>query len=156
MPLDEVNRQIITMMAQDARIPLAKVAERLSLSTAAIHQRFRRLQDQGYLKGTRLELDWDLLGLPVSALIFLAVSDGTNLSVAATSVAAVPNVVSVSSVTGEFDLMAEVRARSSAHLGELLDDIRGHVPGRSRTVLVLKTFVEGRLPPLGDDPIARQ
>lgn len=137
-------------------MPLAQLAKNLGLSTASVHQRYRRLRDQGYITGSRIEVDLERLGLPVAALIFLAVSDGTSLATAAGAVTAVPFVVAVSSVTGEFDLMAEVRARSSAHLGELLDDIRALVPGRTRTVLMLNSFVEGRMPPLDSDPDGRQ
>lgn len=156
MPLDEINLRIISTLRADARTPLAQIAKTLGLSTATVHQRYKRLRAQGYITGSRIEVDWERLGLPVTALIFLAVSDGTNLATAAAAASAVPHVVSVSSVTGEFDLMAEVRAKSSGHLGELLDDIRAKVPGRTRTVLVLNSFVEGRVPPLDGDLEGRQ
>jgi DNA-binding Lrp family transcriptional regulator len=52
-------------------------------------------------------------------------------------------------VTGEFDLLLTVRARSSQHLGEVLEEIRRTTPGRSRTIVVLATYFEGRMPPLG-------
>ena len=47
-----------------------------------------------------------------------------------------------------FDLLLIVRARSSEHLGQLLDEIRNHAPGRSRTIVVLNSYFEGRVPPI--------
>ena len=51
----------------------------------------------------------------------------------------------------EFDMMLVVRAHTSTHLGDVLEDIRAAVPARTRTVIVLSTFFEGRIPPIDDD-----
>ena len=60
----------------------------------------------------------------------------------------IPYVMSCFAITGEFDLMLVIRARSSQHLGEILEDLRNQGLGRSRTVVVLNTFFEYRTPPI--------
>jgi DNA-binding Lrp family transcriptional regulator len=58
-------------------------------------------------------------------------------------------------ITGEFDLMIVVRARSSAHLGDIIEQLRTIAPIRTRTTVVLNTFFEGRFPPLdGTDRVS--
>jgi hypothetical protein len=59
-----------------------------------------------------------------------------------------PVVRLVPPITGGFDLLVMVRARSSNHLGELLEEIRQHAPGHTRAIVVLATYFEGRLPTL--------
>ena len=61
---------------------------------------------------------------------------------------AIPYIESCFGVSGEFDLLLVVRATSSMHLGEILDEMRTIAPGTSRTVVVLNTYFEGRIPPL--------
>ena len=61
---------------------------------------------------------------------------------------AIPEIQNCYASTGEFDLILTVRARSSDHLGQLLSDIRKVAPGRSRTIVVLATFFDGRVPPV--------
>ncbi|NNF63541.1 MAG: AsnC family transcriptional regulator, partial [Acidimicrobiia bacterium] len=63
MPLDEINLRIISALGRDARMPLAQLAKTLGLSTASVHQRYKRLVDQGYITGSRIEVDWERLGL---------------------------------------------------------------------------------------------
>jgi DNA-binding Lrp family transcriptional regulator len=57
-------------------------------------------------------------------------------------------VMSAAAVTGEFDLLLHIRARSSSHLGEILDEVRRISPGPSRTLVTLTTYLSGQTPPL--------
>lgn len=146
--MDDLDVTIIHHLASDARTPLARIADAVGVSTATIHQRVRRLRDRGVIRGYRLDVDWDALGLPVSAVVSLQVGDAVGLGTTASELSEVPWVESCAAVTGEFDLMAVVRARSSSHLGEVLDDLRRRIPGASRTVVVLTSYFSDRLLPL--------
>ena len=105
-------------------------------------------EEQGVIAGSRLVIDWEQVGLPVIAIVSLAVTTPGPLEEAAASVAEIPWIQNCFSVTGEFDLLMVIRARSSDHLGEILEMLRAAVPGQSRTVVVLSTFFEGRTPPM--------
>lgn len=146
--MDALDRTIVHALAANARTPLAQIAKTAGVSTPTIHQRVRRLHERGVIHGYRLDVDWDALGLPVSAEVSLRVSDTIGLGEAASEVAEIPFIESCHAVTGEFDLLVSIRARSSEHLGEVLDELRRRVPGTSRTVVVLTTYFEQRLLPL--------
>jgi Lrp/AsnC family leucine-responsive transcriptional regulator len=150
--MDALDEKIITHLAEDARMPLAQIAKRLGMATATVHQRVKRLRDQGVLLGTRAILDWDQVGLPIVAMISLQVGAGRSLSAAADELTALPYLQGCFAVTGEFDLMAIVRARSSEHLGSVIEEMRTITRGSTRTTVVLNTFFEGRVPPLGPEP----
>ncbi len=148
IPMDDLDRHIIHALAEDARTPYAQIAKQLGVATATVHQRVRRLRDRGVIRGFRLELDWEAVGLPVSAVISIQSRADTSLREVAEELRAIPYVVSCAAVTGEFDLFATVRARSSEHLGQLVDEIRRTAKGSTRTVIVLTAYFLGVTPPL--------
>ena len=147
--MDSLDRRILTALLPDARRPLSQVAEELGVAPTTLHQRVKRLEERGVVKGSRLILDWDQVGLEVLAVVSVDVG-ARGLADAAGALSAIPWVQSCHAITGEFDIMMIVRARSSAHLGEILEEIREIVPGRSRTGVVLDTFFDGRVPPLSE------
>lgn len=148
--MDTLDHRIVAHLSQDARIPLAQVAKELGVATATVHQRVKRLRERGEIAGSRILLDYEKVGFPVTAVISVGLGTAGSLSEVAGKLEAIPFVQSCYAVTGEFDLMVVVRAHSSSHLGDVLEGIRHIVPGMSRTVIVLSTFFEGRIPPLED------
>ncbi|MDJ0665466.1 MAG: Lrp/AsnC family transcriptional regulator [Acidimicrobiia bacterium] len=146
--MDSLDYQIIEYLAEDGRIPFSQIAERVGKSTATIHQRARRLREQGYIDSISADLNWEALGYPVDASVSIRDNESRGLEILAESLSAIPFVISAEAVTGEFDLMLNVKARSSSHLGVVLDEIRRIAPGPSRTVVTLNTYISGRIPPL--------
>lgn len=146
--MDAVDYQIIGHLAEDGRMPLAQIAERVGKSTATVHQRVRRLRKDGYIDSFTANLNWEALGYPVDAYVSIRDNESRGLEILAESLRAIPFVISAAAVTGEFDLMLHIKARSSSHLGVVLDEIRRIAPGPSRTVVTLTTYISGRTPPL--------
>ena len=148
--IDELDRKIITALTNDARIPYSRVAEDLGVATTTVHQRAKRLAERGVITGSRIKVDWEEIGLGVTALVSVEAPSHRPLAETTEELAAIPYVVNCYTVTGEFDLLLTIRARSAEHLGELLEELRAFVPGRSRTVVVLATHFEGRMPPVAE------
>ena len=147
--MDATDRQIVQSMLKDARRPLAQIADEIGVATSTVHQRVKRLEESGVIRGSRVIVDWTALGYPVLAILSAEVGSG-GLAAAADAFIAVPGVQSCWAITGEFDLMLVVRARSSAHLGEIIEQLRDATPIHTRTTIVLNTYFEGRFPPLDD------
>ena len=150
--MDDLDRRIITILAEDGRTPYRQIAERTGVATTTVHQRVRRLTEQGVIAGTRIIIDWEAVGLPVTALVSVEAPGDLPLADVAESVASIPFVQDCHAVTGEFDLLVTVRARSLDHLGSSVESIRRFAPGRSRTLVVLATYFEGRTPDLPNRP----
>jgi len=146
--MDDVDYQILEFLARDARMPYSQIASAIGKSTATVHQRVKRMRESGLITSLTVDLDWEALGYPVDAFISLRDNESQGLEILATNVEAIPFVVSASAVTGEYDLLLHVKARSSSHLGEVIDEIRRIAPGPSRTVVTLSTYISGRMPPL--------
>ncbi len=137
-------------LAGDGRLPYARIAGELGVATATVHQRVKRLREQGTIRGYGVDLDWRAVGLPVAAIVSIRTSADLGLGDVAAELRTVPYVVGCAAVTGEFDLYAQVRARTPEHLGEIIDEIRRIARGATQTVLVLVQYFVGVTPPLGE------
>ena len=146
--MDDLDRKIIAALTHDGRTPYSRIAEEAGVATTTIHQRVKRLTQNGVITGTRARVDWESVGLPVTAVVSVEAPADRPLGEIAEALRPIPEIQNCYAVTGEFDLMLIVRAQSSGHLGELLDRIRTVAPGPSRTIVVLATYFEGRVPPL--------
>ncbi|MEE8457010.1 MAG: Lrp/AsnC family transcriptional regulator [Acidimicrobiia bacterium] len=146
--MDDLDRKIIAFLTEDGRMPYSRIAEDAGVATTTVHQRVKRLIDNGIITGTRVRVDWEAVGLPVTAVVSIETPSSRPLAAIAEELRAIPYIQNCFSMTGEFDLLLTVRARSSDHLGRILEEIRSYAPGRSRTLVVLATHFEGRVPPV--------
>ncbi len=127
-------------------MPYSRIAERAGVATTTVHQRVKRLTDRGIILGTTVNIDWEAAGLPVTAIVSVEAPYDRPLADIAEELRSIRFIEDCHASTGEFDLILTVRARSSSHLGDVLEDIRQHAPGRSRTIVVLATYFEGQSP----------
>lgn len=146
--MDAVDYQIITHLADDGRMAYAQIANRIGVSTGTVHQRVKRLKEHGYINAFTVDLNWEALGYPVDAFVSIRDNGSDGLAELSDRLRTIPFVRSSAAVTGEFDLLLHIKAKSSSHLGEILDEIRKIAPGPSRTLVTLSTYIAGRIPPL--------
>src|ERR1035438_9131322 len=67
--LDEIGRNLLRALQEDARLSFAELGRRIGLSPAATAERLRRLEEAGVITGYRVEIDREALGLPVLAIV---------------------------------------------------------------------------------------
>ena len=75
--LDAIDRKILGYLIKNARMPFLEIARECGISGAAIHQRVKKLEDAGVIRGSRLEVNPKALGYDVCAIIGIRVSDPT-------------------------------------------------------------------------------
>ena len=146
--MDATDYQIVEFLIRDGRMPYAQIANQIGVSTGTVHQRVKRLRERGYIDSFTVELNWEALGYPVDAFISIRDNESRGLAELSERLRTIPFIKSSAAVTGEFDLLLHIKARSSRHLGEILDEIRQIAPGPSRTVVTLSSYIEGQIPPL--------
>jgi Lrp/AsnC family leucine-responsive transcriptional regulator len=146
--MDAIDYKIVSELVEDGRLAYAQIANRIGVSTATVHQRVKRLREQGLISAFTVDLNWEALGYPVDAFVSIRDTDSHGLAELSARLRSIPFVYSSAAVTGEFDLLLHIKARSSSHLGEVLDEIRQIAPGPSRTVVTLSTYIAGQIPPL--------
>lgn len=120
--MDETGRRLLQELQQDARLSCAELGKRLGLSSPAVADRMRRMQEAGIITGYHTEVDPARLGLPIQAFVRLAmIGGGLSADSAATKAAEIPEVLECYRLTGSDSLMVKVVAVSVDHLAEIID-----------------------------------
>ena len=145
--LEPLDARIASELARDGRCSYTDLAERVGLSVSAVHQRVRRLEQRGVIRGYTAVLDGEQVGLPLTALISLIPIDPAAPDDYATRLADIPGVEDCYSVAGVESYIIKVRVASPAALESLLATLRGSVNVSTRTTVVLSTPFEGRRVP---------
>jgi Lrp/AsnC family leucine-responsive transcriptional regulator len=144
--VEEIDRAIVTALTVDGRLSYTDLAERVGLSVSAAHQRVRRLEQRGVLKGYSARVDFTAVHLPLTAFVAVRPLDPSQADDAPDRLAVLPEIESCYSVAGEDHYLLLVRVRGPLDLERLLQDIRSAANVTTRTTVVLSTPYEGRPP----------
>lgn len=151
--IDATDWQILAILQVEGKATYADIARRVGLSQAAAHERVKKLESRGILRGYRAVVDSAALGMPVTAFIFVSQAGGPRRPDLPALFAEHPNVVECHSIAGDESFMLKVRAADTVELERLINDIRTlKTVERTRTIVGLTTWFEGRpvLPPVED------
>lgn len=140
--LDEIDRRILRVLQTDGRITNRELAERCNLSAAACHDRFRRLQERGYIEGFVALLNPEKLGraLTIFVEVLLDRTTGDIFEEFAAAVRRTPEVIECHMVAGGFDYLIKARVQDMAAYRAFLGDTLVTMPGvrETRTYAVLE------------------
>ncbi|MFB4320298.1 Lrp/AsnC family transcriptional regulator [Actinomadura sp. 21ATH] len=146
--MEEIDRQIMALLADDGRMSFTDLAKETGLSVSAVHQRVRRLQKRGVIKGFTALLDNEQIGLPLTAFVSIKPIDPAAPDDAPERLAGLAAIEACHSVAGEESYILKVRVKSPNELEDLLQQIRAAANVATRTTVVLSTPWENRRPPL--------
>ena len=145
-PLADIDKAIVRELAADGRCSFTDLAERVGLSVSAVHQRVRRLEQRGVLRGYAARLDGDQIGLPLTAFVSLTPIDPAAPDDYPQRLVEIRAIEACYSVAGDESYILKVRVASPAALEELLRQIREAANVSTRTTVVLSTPFEDRPP----------
>jgi Lrp/AsnC family leucine-responsive transcriptional regulator len=146
--LEPLDQAIAKELAADGRCSFTDLAERVGLSVSAVHQRVRRLEQRGVIRGYAARLDGEQIGLPLTALISLTPNDPGAPDDYPQRLDHITQIESCYSVAGDESYILLVRVASPLALEDLLRRIREAAKVSTRTTVVLSTPFEGRSPTL--------
>ena len=146
--MEDLDRQIVRLLAQDGRRSFTDLAKETGLSVSAVHQRVRRLEQRGVLRGYHAAVDPDAIDLPMTAFVSIKPIDPAAPDDAPDRLAHLAAIEACHSVAGDESYILKVRVASPAALEALLQEIRAAANVSTRTTVVLSTPYEGRPPPL--------
>lgn len=144
VPLEPTDQAIARELNSNGRTSFTDLAERVGLSVSAVHQRVRRLEQRGVIKGYTARLDGEQIGLPLTALISLTPNDPAAPDDYPQRLEHIREIESCYSVAGDESYVLLVRVPSPAGLEDLLRRIRESAKVSTRTTVVLSTPFEGR------------
>ncbi len=144
--MEETDQAIIAALATDGRMSYTDLATQVGLSVSAVHQRVRRLEQRGVISGYSAKLNYEAIGLPLTAFVAIRPFDPAQPDDAPERLAHLPEIESCFSVAGEDFYILLVRVKSPTDLERLLQEIRTSANVTTRTTVVLSTPFEQRPP----------
>ncbi len=150
--LDRIDRRILSVLQREGRISNVDLAERVALSPTPCLRRVKRLEEQGVIAGYRAELDRRALGLGMTAFVFVNIERHGPRSTQSFVDAAleIEQIVACHVLTGTYDFLLEVVARSLDDYADMMLERLGGLPGVSglQTCFALRTLKQGPELPL--------
>jgi Lrp/AsnC family transcriptional regulator, leucine-responsive regulatory protein len=144
--MEELDRQIVQLLVKDGRMSYTDLGKATGLSTSAVHQRVRRLEQRGLITGYHAKIDARSLGLGLTAFVSITPIDVAQPDDAPSRLAHLTEIEACHSVAGVESYILKVRVASPDALEHLLQDIRAAANVTTRTTVVLSTFYEDRPP----------
>jgi len=130
--LDETGWRLLQELQQDGRLSYSELGKRVALSSPAVADRMRRMEDAGIIAGYHAEVDTARLGLPVVAIVRLGSIGGQSCQRAVAQVSDIPEVLECYRVTGDDSVVVKVVATSVDHLARIIDQLSLHgIPATS-------------------------
>ncbi|UPK73006.1 Lrp/AsnC family transcriptional regulator [Nocardioidaceae bacterium SCSIO 66511] len=142
--MEDIDRQIVRALTADGRASFTELGKLTGLSTSAVHQRVKRLEQRGVITGYRATIDLEEVGLPLSAFISIRPIDPSQPDDSPERLRDIKEIESCYSVAGEESYILKVRVSSPNDLEELLARIRSVANVATRTTIVLSTPYENR------------
>ncbi len=121
--MDSTDLQLLALLRQDARTPVATLATRLGVSRGTVSNRIHRLEDQGVITGYTVRLRPDAETDRITAWMSITIEGNQTRTVIATLLGE-PGVAGLHDTNGRWDLLAELRAGSLGELAEVLERVR--------------------------------
>lgn len=144
--LDSLDRQILKLISQDARIPFLEVARACNVSGAAIHQRVAKLTNLGIIKGSQFIIDPEKIGYETCAYMGLYLREPEKFDQVVEELKKIPEVVECHYTTGSFDMFIKIYALNNHHLLEIIHDkLQPLGLSRSETIISFNASINRQL-----------
>src|SRR5258707_272038 len=144
--MEELDRQIVELLVADGRMSYTDLGKATGLSTSAVHQRVRRLEQRGVIRGYAAIVEPEAVGLSLTAFISVKPFDPSAPDDIADRLAEVPEIEACHSVAGDENYILKVPGATPLELEHLLRPIRSLARVSTPTTLVLSPAYEPRPP----------
>ncbi|WP_224484764.1 Lrp/AsnC family transcriptional regulator [Robertkochia aurantiaca] len=141
MKVDKLNWQILELLQKNARLSNAEIGRKVGLSSPAVAERIRKMEDTGLIKGYTTSIDYSQSGYQLFAIITLRAFMG-KLKPFLDTVKQFDEVINCYRITGNENIIMEVVFTDHFHLEEFIDKMITY--GETRTHIVLSNVVEDR------------
>jgi Lrp/AsnC family leucine-responsive transcriptional regulator len=142
--IDDLDRRIVEILANDARISLKDLAQRVSLSSPSTSERLKRLEERGVIRTFTVDVDPGALGYTLQAIVRIRPLPG-QLHIVQNLIEDIPEFCECDKVTGDDCFIGRLHLRSMDQLDQILDRITDRA--ETNTSIVKSQPIKRRLPP---------
>jgi len=131
--IDQLDRKIMRIISQNARMPFKDVAEECGVSRAAIHQRVQRLIDMNVITGSGYTVNPKMLGYQICVYIGITLEKGSMYKEVVQELEKIPEIVESQYTLGHYTILIKLYAKNDEHLMELLNGKIQEISGVAAT-----------------------
>jgi len=142
--MEDLDHRIVGLLLRDGRMSFTDLGKVTGLSTSAVHQRVRRLEERGVIQGYRAIVDQNAMGMPLLAFISVTPTDPSAPDDVADRLRGISDIEACHSVAGEESYILKARVATPGDLEDLLARVRTSASVSTRTTVVLSTPWEER------------
>ena len=145
--LDLLDKKILNLVADNARMPFLEVARICNVSGAAIHQRIAKMTKMGLIKGSKYVIDPEKLGYETCAYVGLYLKDPATFDDVVEKLSMIPEVTECHYTTGGYDMFIKLYARTNHDLLNIIHDrLQPLGLSRSETIVSFNAVIDRQLP----------
>lgn len=135
--IDGIDKTILKHLMHDARAPILGIAREVGISGAAIHQRLRKLEASGLLKGSNFVINPAVLGFKTLAFVGIFLDTSSKYKQVIKRLEGIPEVIECHFTTGNYTIFIKLLCKDNEHLMKVLNQKIQTIDGVSRT----ETFI---------------
>ena len=149
--IDKLDRKILEIISQNARIPFKDVAEICNVSRAAIHQRVQKMIEMKVIVGSGYHVNPRILGFNTCTYIGVKLERGSMYKDVVPEFEKIPEIVECHFTTGPYTMLIKMYARDNEHFMELLNGQIQEIPGviSTETLISLRQSIKKEIPVSG-------
>ena len=146
--IDKLDKKILSVLSQNARIPFKDVAAECGVSRAAIHQRVQHLIEDGVITGSSFDVNPKSLGYSTCTYVGLNLERGSMYKEVVEQIATIPEVVECHFTTGPYTMLVKLYARENEQLMDLLNNKLQGINGviSTETLISLEQSIKREVP----------
>ena len=149
--IDNLDRQILEIISQNARIPFKDVAAECGVSRAAIHQRVQRLIDLGVIVGSGYHVNPKSLGYRTCTYVGIKLEKGSMYKSVVAELQKIPEIVECHFTTGKYDMFIKIYAKNNHHLLSVIHDkLQPLGLARTETLISFHEAIKRQMPIIVD------
>jgi Lrp/AsnC family leucine-responsive transcriptional regulator len=156
-PLSETDARLLRILQRDGRRSYADLGADLGMAGPSVHERVKKLESKGVIRGYSADVDPMAVGLGVVAFTWVTQAPGTVATDLVPDFAAIGEIEECHHVAGEADYLLKIRARDMEHLGTVVRQVQttANVFATETDVVFTTAFERRPLPMVRDDRDAR-
>ncbi len=146
--IDSLDKKILSLITQNARIPFLEVARECKVSGAAIHQRIQRLMNLGVIKGSEFIINPAEIGYQTCAFIGIFLKKASLFDEVVKLLMEIPQIVECHYTTGQYAIFIKIYSRNNEDMKKMLHDKLQSIDGISstETIISLEEMFKRQLP----------
>lgn len=122
--IDPIDEEILKLLSRNAKTPFTEIAKQLSLSNGTIHQRVKKMEKQGVIKGNAVILDYTKLGYGLTSYLGVMMSDSSKINKVIKEIEKIPEIVLAHFTTGKFSIFCQMRSKNTEHAMQVIQKIQ--------------------------------